>query len=124
MYMPALIFSNVCSPGRGDSLSIFLSYTVRGSTHRSLSKAPYSQFMAMGRLCGRPPSFAMEPQFSMYDALQPVPNIAPMMVSGSLYADAIRAPTVSLIRATIWIGNPCLSQFHASVSDILHEPTL
>jgi hypothetical protein len=101
MYMPALIFSKVCSPGRGDSLSIFLSYVVRGSTHRSLSKAPYSQLMAMGKFSGRPPSLAMEPQFSMYEALQPPPNIAPMMVSGSLYADAIMAPTVSLMRATI-----------------------
>jgi hypothetical protein len=35
-----------------------------------------------------------------------VPNIAPMMVSGSLYAEAIMAPTVSLMSATIWIGRP------------------
>ncbi len=82
------------------------SYGVRGRTLCSLSKAPHSQFIAIGESGGRfmCASFGMDPQSSMYAALQPVPKIHPILTFSSVYADAIRVPVVSLMSAVSLIG--------------------
>lgn len=55
-----------------------------------------------GRL--RCASLGIEPQFSMYAALQPVPNMQPILIAWSVYAEAISVPVVSLIMATRVMG--------------------
>jgi len=51
-------------------------------------------------------NLGIEPQFSMYAALQPVPKIQPIFIEVSVYAEAIKVPVVSLINAMSLIGTP------------------
>ena len=53
----------------------------------------------------------MEPQSSMYAALQPVPKIQPIFILGSVYAEAISVPVVSLIKAASRMGTPWDRQY-------------
>lgn len=47
-----------------------------------------------------------EPTFSMYAALTPVPKMQPILISLSVYDEAMRVPVVSLINAATLMGRP------------------